>query len=286
MTTQAGTRWELTAPESFVLLNGPSASGREAFKLGVMELIARGALAMDEAGTKNATLRDGPQARAPRERALGAIWDVYQASPSHSWAGRYGVRLKDLGRTAVKQYGSLDAYRKSEVLGAMVDRGLFERREGRILWIFPTTRFELTADGDRARDELQNLMETGRQRFSGWAADDPNQALAYAGTVGAAMLLMPMLYGDMAGLHERMRYSGAGADGGTYVHTGDSGDSGDSDFDFEFDWSGVDFGGLDFGGIDTSFSDSGGFGDGGGFGGDGGGGDGGGGGNGGGGGGE
>jgi hypothetical protein len=270
MTTQAGTRWELTAPESFVLLNGPSASGREAFKLGVMELIARGALAMDEAGSKNATLRDGPQARAPRERALGAIWDVYRASPSHSWAGRYGVRLKDLGRTAVKQYGSLDAYRKNEVLGALVDRGLYERREGRFLWIFPTTRFELTPDGDRARDELQRLMATGREQFSGWAAKEPSQALAYAGSIGAAMLLMPMLFDDMLGLRERLRASGAASDAGAYVHTG--GTDGGGDFDFDFDWSGVDFGGLDFGGIDSSFSDSGGFGDGGGFGGDGGGG--------------
>ena len=61
------TRWQLSAPESFVLRNGPNASGREAFKLGLMELVGRGVLALDNPG-KDAMLRDGPQ-HAPRASA-------------------------------------------------------------------------------------------------------------------------------------------------------------------------------------------------------------------------
>ncbi|MDO8477084.1 MAG: hypothetical protein Q7W02_12990 [Candidatus Rokubacteria bacterium] len=38
----AAPRWQLTAPESYVLLNGPRASGVEAFKKGLLELVARG----------------------------------------------------------------------------------------------------------------------------------------------------------------------------------------------------------------------------------------------------
>jgi hypothetical protein len=263
------TRWQLSAPESFVLLNGPGASGREAFKLGVMELVARGVLVLDEPGT-TATLRDGPRARAPSERALAAIWDVYVATPKQSWAGRSGARLKDLGRSTIKQYGSLKGFVKQEVLPALVERGLFERREGRILWIFPTTSFELTPQGVEARTELERWLEVGRQRFRDWSSDDPRQALTYAGLLGAGMLLMPALYGDLADLRERARV-GATADGGasTPVVTDDD-QTGDFDFG-DFDLGGFDFSGIDFGGFDASFSDSGGgFGDGGGSSGDGG----------------
>jgi len=43
----AASGWRLTAPESYVLLNGAQASGVEAFKTGVLEIVARGALAIE-----------------------------------------------------------------------------------------------------------------------------------------------------------------------------------------------------------------------------------------------
>ena len=163
-----------------MLRNGPNASGREAFKLGLMELVGRGVLALDNPG-KDAVLRDGPQPRAPRERALMAIWDVYRAAPSHTGDGRPGLRLKDLGRSASKQYGSIDKYVKAEVLPALVDRGLYEPREGRVLWIFPTTRYDLTQQGTEAQADLNRWLEVGRERFPAWSSDDPRRAMSYAG---------------------------------------------------------------------------------------------------------
>ncbi len=84
------TRWNLTAPESLALLNGASTSGAEAFKLGLTELLARGALQLDSVSQGSffrrevAMLRDGARAATPRERALEGIWNLYQRTPSRS----------------------------------------------------------------------------------------------------------------------------------------------------------------------------------------------------------
>ena len=43
------TRWELSAPESYVLMHGPNADGAEAFKMAVLELVMRGALQIVQA---------------------------------------------------------------------------------------------------------------------------------------------------------------------------------------------------------------------------------------------
>ena len=76
MTTDTGwpaTRWGLSAPESYVVLNGPSASGSEAFKLGLMEMVARGVLVLETIEHRGrfsrkqvATLRDGLRLSANR----------------------------------------------------------------------------------------------------------------------------------------------------------------------------------------------------------------------------
>jgi uncharacterized membrane protein YgcG len=268
------TRWQLTAPESFVLLNGPRASGSEAFKLGVMELVTRGALRLDNVTQGRlrrhevVRLRDGPRAVTPRERALEPIWSIYQRTPSHSFEdGEHGTRVENVARAAARHYGKLSRYIDQDVLPALVERGLFERKEGRILWIFPTTRHDYTSEGLAARAELQTLLDLGQQGSLAWR-DDPNRALDYATVAGAAVLMQPDLFPYM----RRSRADLSGTDTG-YVGAYSSDDD-DTAPTFDFDFSSFDLG--DFGGFDAAF-DSGGGGDGGG--GDGGGGDGGGGGN-------
>src|SRR5947208_3626216 len=101
--TWPATRWGLTAPESYAVLNGPNASGSEAFKLGLMELVARGALALETieqwgrfSRKSVATLRDGPRSGTPREQPLAAIGQLYQGVP-HKIAtdGQPGVAVED-----------------------------------------------------------------------------------------------------------------------------------------------------------------------------------------------
>jgi hypothetical protein len=142
----------LTAPESFVLLNGPNASGAQAFKLGVMDLVARGALVME---SEQQMLRDGAVGSAGSDRALSPILDLYQRAPTQMYGGGdVGVRIDDLAKAAARQYGRLGGYVSQDVLPALEERGLYERKTGRILWIFPTTRWELTPSGDVERSRL------------------------------------------------------------------------------------------------------------------------------------
>ena len=77
--------WSLSAPESYVLLHGADADAREVFKLALTELIARGALVLEEErggwrGRTRPIVRDGPRATSPRERPLAAAWEVYRSS--------------------------------------------------------------------------------------------------------------------------------------------------------------------------------------------------------------
>lgn|SRR5215510_2848846 len=111
-------RWGLSAPESFVLLNGSSATGSEAFKLGLMELVATGALILESSEHRVlfmerhvATLRDGPRAGAARPRALDAIFDLYARTPHQAVVdGVPALAITELARAAVSEHGSLGRY--------------------------------------------------------------------------------------------------------------------------------------------------------------------------------
>jgi uncharacterized membrane protein YgcG len=235
------TRWSLTAPESFVLLNGPNASGGQAFKLGLTELVARGALLLEtttSGGIRHrevAMLRDGSKPGAPRERTLDAIWSIYQRTQTHTYGdGLSGVRIEDLAKAAARFYGSLSAYVKQDVLPALEDRGLYGRQDGRILWIFPTTRWVLTPEGTAAREELQRLLTLAEQRFGEWADTEPPRALEYASLAGAALLLQPELFSE---LHRARLTTGVQDTGaGVYVDPGVGAG--------EFDWGALGIGAL------------------------------------------
>jgi uncharacterized membrane protein YgcG len=198
-----------------------------------MELVARGALALDMAdGVSRPILRDGPRPLAPSEQALAAIWWVYRRCNS-------GTPVQDVARTASRQYGGLAHYVRDEVLPPLVERGLYARMEKRILWIIPTTRYELTAEGRTACAELQDLLKLGKQSVAGWATDDPNHALRYAGLAGAALLLQPDLFPDIRRARE---------------YADDSGVAQVADFDSnEFDVTGFDLSDLG-GGFDAALS--------------------------------
>jgi hypothetical protein len=224
-----------------------------------MELVARGALALDTATEGRirrhqvSILRDGARPGAPREQALDAIWNLYQRTPGRHHKGeQQGTRVEDLAKTAVKHYGSIARYVRQDVVPALVDRGLYERREGRILWIIPTTRYVLTPDGEAARDELQRLLSVGEHGVVGWTDNDPSRAMGYAAIAGAALLLQPDLFPH---LQRARSTTGSDYGGGTYYGTTSTDDP--SDVSLPFDFGGFDFGNLDlgdFGGFDAALS--------------------------------
>src|SRR5919197_3911970 len=199
------TQWKLTAPESYVLLNGPQAGGAEAFRLALMELVGRGALRVVQVqqpgmlglGRRVTVLAEGASPPADLDPTLESIWQVYTSLPSQTFPdGTVGVPVQELARAVQQRYGSLDGYVALQVLPALVERGLFRREEYRKLFLFPATRYVLTPDGRAARSELQGLIALGNRQFGGWAGQDPARALTFMGLAGASMFLMPLLLSE------------------------------------------------------------------------------------------
>lgn len=214
------TAWTLTAPESYVLLHGPHASGRETFKLALLDLIARGTLRLVEVTGRGVFGRDrrasvlvpGPTPVPPAAQPLASVWLVYSGVPLRSYAGGVtGVPVAALARAAVRRYRSLDRYRFEEVVPALVDRRLFAREEYRVLWLVPAQRIVVTPAGARARADLEQRLALGRAQFGDWVERDPARAAAFAGLAGAAVLLMSPLFPDFQRLRRQLGSGAASA---------------------------------------------------------------------------
>ncbi len=258
------TEWDLSAPESYVLLNhGAGADGKEAFKMGLVELLVRGFVELDKQEGRAAFGRvksvsylrekagpSGARLRGPTR----AILDVLHGTrTSVSREGATGVRVEDLARQAVRQWGSLGGYVSKVVLPFMGSEGLYREEKGRVLWIIPSTRWVLTDRGAAAKADLERWMQLGQSRFSEWVDDDPHRALAYAGMAGAAVLLMSPLFPDLQQLRRHLQDAGEGGAGVFVASTGSLGDDrrtpGEMDFDVGFDLGALE--GFDFGALDS-----------------------------------
>ena len=200
-------RWQLSAPESYVLLHGPHASGAEAFKTGLLELVARGMLKLERRtrnrflwftathgillpGPKMATIHAAP---AP----LRAIHSLYLSTPCFDPPG---VRVKDLprgsGRWTIKSFAS------HVVMPTLVQRGLYRFVDGYQFGIVPKKGFTETPRGRAVRAELEALMQTAERDFTTSVTRDPGQALALLGSLGAAILLMQPLLPELQRLSQ------------------------------------------------------------------------------------
>ena len=221
------TPWELPAAESHVLLHGLDDNDPRPFKLAVMELVARRVLALTEVAERGAynrphttsVLSSGAEPREPTERSLAAVWRLFRATPRHPFAdGTIGLSFADFGVVARRRYGQVGRFATQEVLPTLIERGYYAREERRLLGIFRSGRYVVTPAGRAAQAELQRRVELGEQEFGGWARNDPNRALLYAGMAGSSLLLMPFLFHDLDGLQRRSGDEGSGelamADGG------------------------------------------------------------------------
>ena len=197
-------RWGPSAPESRVLLDGPKGSGTEAFRLAVLELIARRRLSvareenLANEKTPSGVLLPGAEARPTGHRPLDAIHELFEGARTRD----SGVSVKMLARKTRKRYGSLDGYVKTEVLPALQRRGLYEKREKRLLWILPVTRWELTRSGDAARAQLEQNRRLGEDHFREWVERDPQQAYLFLGLAGSSLLLMEALHPELQDMED------------------------------------------------------------------------------------
>lgn len=249
--------WELTAPESYVLVYGPKAGGSRPFKLALMELVAGKCLTLTDAEDsvlfglwkRNvALLAPGAESRSPGSRSLSALLDLLgEMTPRTTRDGNIGVPVAGFARKARRKYGWLGGYAETEVMPGLVSRGFYERQEQLGLW-------KITRAGKAARTALErNLATLGRERLSLWVDDDPAQALAFLGFAGSSSLLTKELHPDLRRLRERRQGEGGGAylgvEGGI---EGNDPEAGWGDMLGDLDLGALDLDALD--GLDGAFS--------------------------------
>ncbi|HTY80316.1 MAG TPA: hypothetical protein VMI34_20985 [Candidatus Bathyarchaeia archaeon] len=205
-------RWQLSAPESYVLLHGPRADSVEAFKKGLLELIARGVLAIRiytlshtfRFPTRETLLLSGHNdlTALPAAPPLRSIYDLYRHAVACS---RWRVpHVGDLGRSARALETPLKTYARRVVIPSLLERGLWRSEEHRVLGLFPRTTYVETPSGAAARAELDHLMGMAERDLADAVARDPKQALLLVGTLGAAVLLMDPLFPVLALLGQQL----------------------------------------------------------------------------------
>ena len=254
------TRWELSAPASYVLMNGAEASGAEAFKLALLDLVTRGALRLTQLERRRAfvlteqvsALAQGSKAVPTEASELRAVHELYRSRADKD--GTEAVPVEALAKTAKAHYGSIGKYTHREVLPALVSRGMYRAESYRVLFIFPSTRYVLTEEGTAARAELMRQMVIARQRLPGWVAGDLARAVAFVALAGASLLLVSELYPDLQQLHRELERQQAGDSGSSSSDAGSSsggGTTSDSDWGHEPGPEGEQ-GDFAFGGLDLS----------------------------------
>jgi hypothetical protein len=204
-------RWELSAPESLVLLWGPETGDAWAVKVALLELIVRRVLRLATAEDRRFFLFSSyPHILAPgirldpsAGRPLRMPIEVYPKPRTYA-DGTFGVPVETLAQAvftrnwrrvrtrpwSVKLDRSGGGYVQAKVLPALLDRGLFERDRSTHLGLITTSRWVLTAAGSTALADLRALMETGRRSFPAWLDHDPARARTYVERARAALLLL------------------------------------------------------------------------------------------------
>jgi hypothetical protein len=221
---ESTTAWDLAAPESHVLLYGLNERDIQPFKLAVMELVTRRALALVDVAEPTVfnqvrhkqVLTTGMESSVPTERSLAAAWRLFQNTPSRAFAdGTIGIAVEDLAVAARRQYRPLGRFAHREVLPMLVQRGYFAPEGHRFLGLFGSQRYALTSAGEAARSELERRVNLGRTSFRDWVHNDPHAAVAYASLAGSSLLLVPFAFDDMAALYRSSRWTDAALVAGT-----------------------------------------------------------------------
>ncbi len=204
------TRWELPAAESFALLEGPSADGKRALKLALLELVARTRLAVvnvEEAKRfgriKHTAVLRSTGGAGRLAGSLASVMDHYDRTPKHSYRdSTVGIPVTELAR-AVAEDGGLSGWIKRVVMPELQIHGLYDQQTRKALGIFTRTSWERTAAGEQARDDLVRRIGQGERGFRDWVDTDPARALAFVGVAGSSLLLMDALHPDIRRLREQ-----------------------------------------------------------------------------------
>src|SRR5918995_530779 len=160
--------WGASAPESYLLLNFQRRpEGKEALKLGILELLARHRLRLVEVERKGFLGR--------RAQASSLIWGTPPDGPPDGKPFALGTALAPLW----------DVYQEQAVRPALQERGWVAPQKYRILGIFPATRWVLTPEGSAAQGDLLWRVQYGNRELGRLVDDDPSRAILFAGLAGA-----------------------------------------------------------------------------------------------------
>ena len=197
-------QWPLTAAATQMLLAVPASNAKplglpapkDSVKLGLKELIVRGAYRVDiDQGrwvSKKVTLL--PQEPPALPRAL----ERFDAA-LRPWAP---AEIGDVIKRARKANPKLIAELGELFQAELSDLGLIASQKGKVLGLFPVTKWSRTASGDA-------WAATGAQHLDRLASlpveveSDPQSAARVAATAGALTLMVPAAMAAVARLHRR-----------------------------------------------------------------------------------
>ncbi len=233
-TMRAG-RWQLSAPESSVLLAGPGSRDGDVLKLALMELVVRKMLRLVSVQERrlyfwskrtNVLTVDPPVARPP-SRSLRAVMDAHPSLRSHA-DGTFGASVEAWAKAVFERYRGRGGYVQAEVLPSLAERGFFTRQQCERLGMFASTQWMITAAGEAALEELSGLLERGRVLFgldttgfgSARQKPDPAEVQAYVAAAGAAILLLRGYYPEIRRQLGRVSEQERRSDGAFVVSVG------------------------------------------------------------------
>jgi hypothetical protein len=201
-------RWELSAPESQVLLTGAETDNSWALKPALLELVVRRALRLVSVkhrrflvfSTVSNILVPDRSLDQSTSRSLRVVMEAYPKPRAYA-GGIAGVPVEKLAQEVFTKHRADGGYVQAVVLPSLEQRGLFTHERSLRLGLSDTTRWELTLQGVAALADLRAIMETGRRSIREWVNHDPTRAKAFVEMAGASLLLM----GDLIPEVQRLR---------------------------------------------------------------------------------
>lgn len=222
----SASEWDLTAPESLVLRDGPKADRVQVVKLGLLELVTRGSLRLVDVEDRNwlgrsrveKVLASGHRP-LPNTGPLAQIATAfYNATPTTFRDGTSGRRISSVAKAfAANARTGGNRYRDETILPGLAARGLYRRERDRLFGIIQRTHWVLTPEGERRRSELNRLLAEGERELSTHLLRDPREVAAGLAGAGAAALLMTASYPELNALSQRLRAANTGDGGVTWA---------------------------------------------------------------------